>query len=131
MRKVVEASIMRLARVNDAWFRFTRTEEILLELVQVRAAVAVLSLEDLFDGDVEINGKSIVVKHLVDDVFAKIEAEILKRVGAVVDEDDHVALASFEENDAGVERVMKDMPPITLQWMPNNAAKVRIYKEVD
>jgi hypothetical protein len=131
MKKVVEASIMRLARVNDAWFRFTQTDELLLELVQVRAAVAVLSLEDLFDGNVEINGKSIMVKHLVDDVFEKIQAELLKRVGAVVDEDDHVALASFEENDAGVERVRKDMPPITLQFTGEDSVKVTIYKEVD
>ncbi len=132
MRKVVEASIMRLARVQDQWFRFTSTEDLLSILVQMKTAAAVIAVEQALNSNVEINGKEIRMNDLVNDTFDKVEAELLKRVGAIVNEDDHVVLASFyEDNVTGVENVRKEYPPITLQFTGEDSVKVTIYKERD
>ena len=130
MRQVVEASIKRVAKVHDEWFRFVETDELLLALVQVKAAVAVLSLEKMMDASVEINGKEIGVRPLVHETFDKLEGELLKRIGAEVD-DNEVVLASFKDDDYGVETSSREYPPIGLQWKGSDALKISIYKEVD
>ena len=131
MRKLVEAAVKRIVKVHDQWFRFVQTDELLLALVQVRAAVAVLHLEDMFEGRVEIKDKEIAIRDLVHETFEKLENELLKRVGAEVTEDDAVVLASYEDDEAGVETSRRDYPPIALQWKGKDEFKITIYKEVD
>lgn len=130
MNKLSEASIKRLVYLRHHWFRFYDGADLIVALGQARLSNVFLLSEGLHDMSVKVDGDDIFVKDLAEEVFDKIEGELLKRIGAAVNEQDEVILVRFDEDDDEYPQ----RPHVSLQWETSASglsAQVQVKEEVD